>query len=260
MDMQEIARRIIAQRQMRYPNTMPGVEAWGTAPCRLDGLRMRVGFATAAPGAATQLTSAVIAYCVPHGLSITWNVIPARAGEEELLPALRAQGFQDEEGQRLMGHEGSLAVAPNPHVRIVPITTWKAMRVYEYGSRTAFFDDPYPERVAVERRAQERMREQQNGWCRYYATLLDGRPVGGCYYTRYEEVPTIMGVYTIAEAQRRGAASTLLAYVIAELMAGGYEACCLYVRHGNPAERLYESLGFVTLLDEYTLGRDFGLD
>lgn len=134
------------------------------------------------------------------------------------------------------------------------------MRVYEYGSRAAFFEDPHPERATVERRAQERMREQQNGWCRYFATLLDGRLVGGCYYTRYEEVPTIMGVYTIPEAQRRGAASALLAHVIAELAASGYGACCLYVRHGNPAERLYERLGFACLLDEYTLAREIGFD
>lgn len=253
MDIQEITHRIIAQRQMRYPNTVPGVGGAGVAPCRLDGPRMRIAFASAAPGAAAQLVAACVDYCAARGLAISWNVIPARPGEEALLAALRARGFRDEEGQQLMGHEGPLTLPPNPHFTIVPITTWNAMRVYEYGSRAAFFDDPHPERATVERRADERMRDQRNGWCRYFAVLLDGRMVGGCYYTRYEEVPTIMGVYTIAEAQRRGAASALLAHVVEELRANGHEACCLYVRHGNQAERLYRRLGFVTLLDEYTL-------
>lgn len=256
MDIQEITRRIVTQRQMRYPNSVPGVEGVGAAPCRLDGPRMRIAFAAAAPGAAAQLVAAVVGYCAPRGLAISWSVMPDRPGEAELLPALRAQGFRDDEGQRLMGREGPLALSPNPRITIVPITTWNTMRVYEYGSRAAFFDDPHPERATVERRAEERMREQRNGWCRYFAVMLDGRLVGGCYYTRYEEVPTIMGVYTVPAARRRGAASALLAHVVTELQASGYPACCLYVRHGNPAQQLYERLGFVTLLDEYTLERE----
>ncbi|HEY7832015.1 MAG TPA: GNAT family N-acetyltransferase [Ktedonobacterales bacterium] len=259
MDIQEFARRILAQRQMRFPNTVPGLEAVGVAPCRVDGPVLRIAFAGSAPGAAAHLVAGVIGYAAPRGLAISWNVIPGRAGEAELLDALHAQGFRDEEGQRLMGHEGALAVPPNPRVHVVPIGTWEAMRLYEYGSRAAFFDDPRPERGTVERRARERMRDQQNGWCRYFAALLDGRLVGGCYYTRYEEVPTIMGVYTVPEAQRQGVASSVLAHTVAELEASGYTACCLYVRHGNPAERLYAHLGFVTLLDEFTLGRELAL-
>jgi predicted GNAT family acetyltransferase len=79
-----------------------------------------------------------------------------------------------------------------------------------------------------------------------------GRLVGGCYYTQYEIVPTIMGVYTIPAAQRQGVASALLAYVVGELLASGQHVCCLYVRHGNPAAQLYAHLGFMPLFDEYT--------
>lgn len=254
MNTHEVIRRVSEQRLQRFPNTVPGLGAAGNVPCRLDGSRLRVAFASAAPGSAPQLVARALAYCDARGYSIQWIVIPAREGEADLMSALLAHEFELEESQRLMAHEGPLAVAPNPRIAIAPITTMQAMAEYEVGSRASFFDDPHPMEVLVQRHAQERLREQQNGWYRYFASFLDGRPVGGCYYSRFEPVPTIMGVYTVPEARGHGVATALLAAVVGAILAERYQTCCLYVRIGNPAEDLYKRLGFVPLLDEFTFG------
>ncbi len=256
MNTQDVMLRILAQRQRRFPSTVPGLNSTGVAPCRLDGRRLRVAFARAAPGRARELVARVLAYCAARSYGLQWSVMPAREGEQELAPALLAQGVRQDEGQRLMARGGRLAAASNPQVRVTPITSWQSMVEYETGSRRAFFDDPHPLSAVVERRAQERMLEQGRGWCRYFAAELNGVPVGGCYYTQYEDVPTIMGVYTIPAAQRHGVATTLLTTIVDELVAQGNDTYCLYVRHGNPAENLYRTLGFVPLLDEYTFVGD----
>ncbi|HEV7129184.1 MAG TPA: GNAT family N-acetyltransferase, partial [Ktedonobacterales bacterium] len=255
MDSHEIVNRIMHQRRQRFPSKVPGLGANMSAACRVDGRQLRVAFASAAPGCAAQLVAGVLDHSVRRHLDVTWTVIPTLPGESELAAALRARAFLQEEGQRMMALAGPLVVAPTPQVTIAPIRGLQAMRSYEYGSRGAFFDDPQPAPDVVERRAHERLRELESGWCRYFAAQVAGRPVGGCYYTQYEIVPTIMGVYTIPAAQRQGVASALLAYVVGELLASGQHVSCLYVRHGNPAERLYAHLGFLPLFDEYTFSR-----
>jgi GNAT superfamily N-acetyltransferase len=252
MNMQDVTRRILDQRLQRYPTVIPGLNGLGTAPFRLDGLRIQVAFASARPGRGAQLVSAVLGYCATRRYHLLWHVIPQRPGESELGPALTGLGVHESESQRLMVHAGPITVMPNPRVVVVPITSLEAMVTYEEGSRVAFFDDPYPVTALVDRRARERLYEQERGWCRYFATHLDGLPVGGCYYTLYEDIPTIMGVYTTALARNQGVASTLLAHVVNQMLAAGVSRCCLYVRLGNPAERLYRLLGFVPLLDEHT--------
>jgi GNAT superfamily N-acetyltransferase len=256
MNTQDVTRRILEQRMQRYPTLIPGLSGTGTAPCRLDGSRVQVAFASAPPGRGAKLASSVLGYCAIRRYHIMWHVIPQRPGEAELIAALTSLGVRQTECQRLMAHEGRIEGTLNPRVAVVPISSLEAMVAYEEGSRIAFYDDPYPIDTLVERRARERLYEQERGWCRYFATLLDGKPVGGCYYTLYEDIPTIMGVYTSAAARNQGVATALLAHVVDGIVASVTQLCCLYVRHGNPAERLYHSLGFVSLLDEHTFESD----
>lgn len=252
MNIAEITQRILDQRRHRYTDALPGLAPGGAAHYRLDGLQLRVAFATAAPGYAESLVAGVIRYCSLRGLGIQWTVMPGRTGEADLPAALLAHAFRREEAQRLMAHQGPLVVAANPRVTIHPIVTWQAMLTYEMGSRAAFFDDPHPVPAMAEHRARQRLQEQDYGWCRYYAGRLDGKTAGGCYVALYDDVPTIMGVYTVPEAQRHGVATALLAATVGGLVASGREACCLYVHQGNAAERLYRRLDFEPLLDELT--------
>jgi GNAT superfamily N-acetyltransferase len=256
MNMQDVTRRILEQRMQRYPSVVPGLSDVGTAPCRLDGSRLQVAFATARAAGGAKLASTVLGYCAVHQYQLLWHVMPQRPGEAELVGALTGLGVHLAESQHVMAHEGRVELVPNPRVTIVSIESLQAMLTYEEGSRAAFFDDPYPIDTLIERRARERMYEQERGWCRYYATHLDGQPVGGCYYTLYEDIPTIMGVYTSGGARNQGVAGTLLARIVNELCESGSAHCCLYVRQGNPAERLYRSLGFLPLLEEHTFESD----
>jgi ribosomal protein S18 acetylase RimI-like enzyme len=104
----------------------------------------------------------------------------------------------------------------------------------------------------VASRAADRWRQQTQGWYRYYLALLNGRIVGGCYVTLWEDIPTLMGVYTIAEARGVGVATSLLHHVTREITRSGRDPYCLYVKDDNPAQTLYQKLGFRRLSTDET--------
>jgi predicted GNAT family acetyltransferase len=107
----------------------------------------------------------------------------------------------------------------------------------------------------VSQRATERWQEQQAGWYRYYAALDGQRLVGGCYASLFEDIPTVMGVYTMPQARHRGVAGRLVTYVACDLAGAGQAACCLFVEKNNPAKNLYTELSFVPLVDMLTYTR-----
>ena len=84
------------------------------------------------------------------------------------------------------------------------------------------------------------------------AAFAGGQYAGGCYISLYEDIPTVMGVYTLPQARRRGIARTLLTRVVDEIAASRGNLCCLLVERGNPAALLYRELGFVALVDLQT--------
>jgi L-amino acid N-acyltransferase YncA len=194
----------------------------------------------------------IVAYARLLGSSITWNISDVNEEGKALALALLARGFVREERLSLMARQGELAARPNPAILVRPITAWAEMWAYEKGNRQNFYDDPEPDPAAVTARASERWRQQQMGWYRHYVTLLQGEYVGGLYISLWEDVPTIMGVYTSARARYHGAATAGLARVIHDSVATGKHAFCLYVKEGNPARRLYEQLGFQFIGDEET--------
>jgi len=252
MDKAEIVRRVLLQRTERYTDPGPPLTPAGTARFRIESARLRVAYATAYPSQAAELVKAILRYTRPRHMQVQWTVVPSRPGEEELGPALLAARFEMTENLLLMAHRGPIAAPPNPRVQVTPITTWQAMWNYEYGSRQSFYDDPRPSDALVGQRATERWRERERGWCRYYAAYYDGMQVGGCYVSLWEEIPTLMGVYTLPEARQHGVATAMLARCVAETLRPEQEIICLYVEHGNPAERLYRSLRFEPLIDTQT--------
>lgn len=258
--MDAIVSRLVAQRRLRFPDPIPGVPAGHAAFARTEGQLLRVAYATCPPSAEYALVDYVVRHATTRGLGVHWTVVPAFPGEAALPAVLLARGFRQDESQRLMAHTGPLilpAGGTRREVAIHPIATWQEMLAYERGSRLAFFDDAHPHPSVVEHRARQRLHDQERGWARYYAAHLDGYPVGGCYLTLFEDIPTVMGVYTVPAAQRRGVATTLLAAVVDRLLGEGQPAHCLYVRLGNPAERLYRALGFAPVLDEHTFVRGY---
>jgi GNAT superfamily N-acetyltransferase len=253
MDIDAITRRILSQRMHRYPDAGPDLGGSGTARFRAESGRLRVAFADIGAGMACDAVERVLRFGRWQGLfEVQWVVMPQRSGEGELPAALRQAEFRLHEDLLLMAHEGPIRVQSNPAVEVSPITSFQAMWQYEHGSRQNFFDEPEPIDVVVEHRARERWREQEHGWSRYYQAQLRGKVVGGCYISLFEDVPTLLGVYTVHEARRNGVATALLARAVADTIYPGHEACCLFVKLGNPAERLYRQLGFVPLLNEQT--------
>ncbi|MEO7003496.1 MAG: hypothetical protein ABI068_16865 [Ktedonobacterales bacterium] len=274
MDIQAVARRILDQRLRRYTDTGPDLSPFGSARFRRDGIHLRVAYAVAHPGMAGPLVDRVLRYARLRGMRVQWVVVPQRPGESELPPAMLAARFRLYERLLLMAHKGPITAQVNPLVVVEPITRWDEMVAYEDGNRQAFFDEMGSAVGEVAMRARQRWQEQERGWCQYYVASLGSLgngAIGGCYVTLFEEIPTIMGVYTLAAARRRGVATALLARVIADTLplkrplhfvtmpSPGVapapperDLCCLFVKDGNPAERLYHQLGFVPLVDELT--------
>ena len=254
MDTQETARRVLRQRAGRFQDAGPALGPLGAARYRAETGRLQVACATLAPAAAPAAVDLVLRFARQRRLQVQWTVVPTRPGEEELPAALRAASFVVVEDLLLMARQGSAAApaARNHAIAVGPITSWQMMWQYEYGSRQSFYQEPQPAEALVTQRATERWREQEHGWCRYYAATTQGNVVGGCYVSLHEDVPTLMGVYTLPTARRRGVAQSLLVHVLRDLATMRRDMCCLFVERGNPAELLYRALGFVPLLDMQT--------
>lgn len=252
MDIEDIKRRVLSQRMHRFPDTGPDLAGAGAARYRQETGRLRVAFAGIRAGRETTAIERVQRFARQRGIEVHWVVVPERPGEGSLSDALHAAQFRLDENLLLMAHEGFVSAPRNPTVIVSTIESQQAMWQYEYGSRQAFFDEQYPAEAAVSQRARERWREHEHGWCRYYAAALQGHTVGGCYVSLFEEIPTILGVYTVAAARRHGVATALLERAISDLAHNNRWTSCLFVKHGNPAERLYRQLGFIPLMDEQT--------
>ena len=252
MNIEDIKNRVLAQRVNRYPDAGPDLAGAGYARYRQETGRLRVAFASIRPGREAFAIEQTQRFARQRGIEVQWVVVPNRSGEDHLPDALHAAHFRMDENLLLMAHGGFVVAPRNPVVTVSIIETQQAMWQYEYGSRQAFFDEDHPAEAAVSQRARERWREHEHGWCRYYAAALQGRAVGGCYVSLFEEIPTILGVYTVAAARRHGVATALLERAVADLAHNGRWTSCLFVKHGNPAELLYRQLEFVPLMDEQT--------
>jgi GNAT superfamily N-acetyltransferase len=249
----DLAERVLAQRVNRFMDQGPPLAPYGTARFRVEGRRLRVGYASARPGAATPLVVRVLAFARERRMQqVQWTVVPDRAGEEDLCAELEAAGFEAFEHLKLMGHVGLIAAALNPRVQVRLIASWNEMWAYEQISRQCFYDDLHPSDALVSQRAGERWYEQQQGWCRYYQAFVADRLAGGCYVSLYEDVPTIMGVCTLSQERRQGVATALLAATVRSAVTPANELTCLFVERGNPAEDLYRELGFFPLLETHT--------
>lgn len=252
LNIHDLMRRVLLQRMNRFPDAGPDLLPAGGARYRMEGTRIRVGFANIHPGMAAEAVRRVLLFARARRLAVQWVVTPERPGEAELPTALADAGFILGEKLHLMAYEGLMRAHTNPRVQVTPIRTWQEMWQYEFGSRQSFFDDLAPANAIVSARARDRWREQEHGWCHYYIARIDQHIAGGCYISLFEDVPTIMGVYTNRDDRRCGVATALLVRTIADSLRPGHEATCLFVRDGNPAERLYRELGFIPLGEELT--------
>jgi GNAT superfamily N-acetyltransferase len=271
MDREEVLRRILQQRAIRYSEHIPALVPVGSARFRLETDRIRLAYASVPPGQAPEAVSRVVEFARQRHLQVQWLVVPQRPGESELIPALQESGFELAEDLLLMAHATSPDVPSDsqsdgpstlPSSRpgtyqatIQPISHRNHMLAYEYGSRLCFYDERQPAENLVSQRAEERWQEQQAGWYRYYAALDGQRLLGGCYASLFEDIPTVMGVYTMPDARHRGVAGQLVTHAVCDLAVAGRPVVCLFVERYNPAKNLYSELGFVPLVDMLTYVR-----
>ncbi len=251
----DILRRILAQRAQRYTDRGPDLTPLGSARFRQEGTRLLIADAQLAPDSIREGVARIVSHARQRGMRIVWTVshsMVETAETDALQAALLANGFVLDERLILMARQRELLAYANPAVTINPITSWPVMWAYEHGNRRSFYDDHIPDESIVTARARERWRQQEMGWYRYYAATLNDRFVGGLYISLWEDVPTLMGVYTLNDSRRQGVATAVLARAIHDLLESGRDTYCLYVKEGNPARHLYHELAFQTLSVEDT--------
>ena len=74
----------------------------------------------------------------------------------------------------------------------------------------------------------------------------DERLVGACLVSQWQDRPLVAYQMTASDSKGQGVAKALLAEALTRLAAAGEPEATLFVTRGNaPAERVYESLGFV---------------
>lgn len=258
MDTQDVIGRILTQRAARYRDAGPSLAPVGSARFRLEVDRVRLAYASASPGKSHELVSMVIRFAGSRRLQVQWSVVPQRPGETELAATLEEAGFLKTEDLLLMACSDRVAGTSSRTITVSPILNRQVMQAYEYGSRLCFYGESHPEESAVTQRATERWSEQQAGWFSYYAAVEAGRLLGGCYASLFEDVPTLMGVYTLPEVRKQGVATQLISHVVGDLLSSDRDVCCLFVERGNPARNLYLELGFVPLVDMITFIFDAG--
>ena len=223
----DVLRRIYAQRAQRYVDPGPDLGLDGAARYRLEGSRLQVAFAQIAPAAFDDATQRITRYARERGQRVVWTFLRELTAEDALARALLARGFQLDERLILMARQDLLAIR-------------------------SFYDDPTPDDALVTARASERWRQQELGWFRFYTAAIDSMTAGGLYVSLWEDIPTLMGVYTLERARERGLASETLRQAIADLVASGRDIYCLFVKDVNPARDLYHQLGFQVLSVEET--------
>jgi GNAT superfamily N-acetyltransferase len=80
-----------------------------------------------------------------------------------------------------------------------------------------------------------------------FVALRDGTPVSVVLVSRYEDMPFIAYAMTAADHKGRGLSTELMRRALGALHATGETHAHLWVTSGNPAERIYERLGFRVL-------------
>ena len=97
--------------------------------------------------------------------------------------------------------------------------------------------------------AQKAHYEEHYPGCAFLVIELEGRPIGRLYVDRGEEDIRIVDITLVPEIRGRGIGGMLMAELLAEGQATK-KSVSIHVEHDNPAQRLYQRLGF-THVDTY---------
>jgi len=170
-------------------------------------------------------------------------------GGESWEPRLREAGFREKGALRYMALEGDWrAWRSNAAVAIREARMAGDIDAFtEVQGRGFAEDDEKPEEISSLLGPWNR-KNLGHPDQRFLIGELEGKPAGITLVVRSDGGKTagIYAVATVPEARCRGVSTTLLRDAVAEEKRCGAELITLQVMEGTPAQRLYESLGFVT--------------
>jgi len=97
--------------------------------------------------------------------------------------------------------------------------------------------------LAMQFEAQHRHYQEYFPAARFELLLLDGTPIGRLYVDRREEEIRLVDISFLPEHRGKGMGTPLVRELLEEAEAGG-RSVRIHVERFNPAQRLYERLGF----------------
>ncbi len=140
----------------------------------------------------------------------------------------------------------AIALRPaTPDDREALVAIYRSTREEEL-ALTGWDDSQKAAFIEMQFSAQDRSYRDANPDGRFLVILVDGEPVGRLYVARLADELRVVDLAILPSHRGLGIGSALLADVIAEAQAAGLPIR-LHVEPWNPARRLYERLGFVTI-------------
>jgi ribosomal protein S18 acetylase RimI-like enzyme len=140
----------------------------------------------------------------------------------------------------------AIALRPaTPDDREALVAIYRSTREEEL-ALTGWDDSQKAAFIEMQFTAQDRSYRDANPDGRFLVILVDGEPVGRLYVARLADELRVVDLAILPSHRGLGIGSALLADVIAEAQAAGLPIR-LHVEPWNPARRLYERLGFVTI-------------
>jgi ribosomal protein S18 acetylase RimI-like enzyme len=168
----------------------------------------------------------------------------------ELPPILQRTGFMLDNREPLLVLEpADFRPETNPavHVRFLqPDDAEADLIAYRAIFNAVLLDRPRPPTLKGIARLRQEI-EQGQGRCHAQATL-DGRPVGIGFVSAADGVAELTRVGTVPEARRQGVAATLTGFIVDDRFRAG-DTLAWLTASGEPAQRLYQKLGFRLLGD-----------
>ena len=253
LDLQALAEAVLLQRQERMNDSGPGLRGLGSARFQVSSTQLHIANAQIRDGKTDDFVNRIIHFAYDRHLAISWNVASLHSAPDTI-PTLLSHGFRVNETLRLMGRIGGLIqLPPQPGVTVDLVASINEMQEYERISAWGFNDIEHPSSERLLVKGRERWDEQQARWYQYYVGKLNGVIAGGAYISLWERVPTIYGVVTAPPARRHSIAAQVMYRLVQDTLQLGYPWTCLYVRVENPAENLYQLLGYTFLFEMTTL-------
>lgn len=129
-------------------------------------------------------------------------------------------------------------------VNIRKATHQDIQRIYEFERQ--YIKEHEPEQLSKWDTAKDKTIEQLfYSLDRMYVVRVQEKIVGHSYWSSYLDKPCIFSIYVLKEYRHKGFATAMMSRMEEDIMEGGNNVVTLSTLETNPAQHLFDSLGYV---------------